>query len=255
VVNTTAGRAIAALGVVLAFVTIWIDALPGDSYWSGDGTTGAFVLVLAGLAALALAAGYAGHPADGALFAVGAVMLGFYLFIPVALAFDQWDIPEAGTWLGICAGALTAIGAAISYRATGASPGMPAGRSRASLVAGLGIALVFPGIWLDATSDGDSYWSSSGLGHALGLFLLILAIACGLAWAAGLVGRSVRGLDSALTLVLLGFVSFFPVGAAFGDFGSLDAGAWLAFAGGILAAGGTWAARTEDVPRAAAVAV
>jgi hypothetical protein len=251
--NTTAGRAIAALGVVLAFVCIWIDALPGDSYWSGDGTTAAFCLVLAALAALAFAAGAVGRRMDGALFAVGAVMLGFYLFIPVAFAFDQWDIPEAGTWLALSAGALIVIGAGLSCLAAERQEA-PAGMSGASLVPGLGIALVFPGIWLDATSDGDSYWSSSGLGHALGIFLLVLAVACGLTWAARVAGRRVYGLDSALALVLLGFVSFFPVGAAFGDFGSLEAGAWLAFAGGILAAGGSWAARGAELPRTAAAA-
>jgi hypothetical protein len=250
-VNTTAGRAIAAVGVVLAFICIWVDALPGDSYWSGDGTTGAFVLILACLAALALAASYTGRPANTALLAVGSIMLGFYLFIPVAFAFDQWDIPEAGTWLALCSGALIVIGAGISYLAAETEKEAHAGMSTASLVAGLGIALVFPGIWLDATSDGDSYWSSSGLGHALGIFLLILAIACGLTWMARLAGTSVRGLDSILTLVLLGFVSFFPVGAAFGDFGTLDAGAWLAFTGGILAAGGTWAVHGQEVPRTA----
>ena len=65
---------------------------------------------------------------------------------------------------------------------------------------------------------------------------------------------NVRGLDWPLTLVLLGFVSFIPVGAAFGDFGTLDAGAWLACAGGILAAGGTWAARGIEMPRMAPAA-
>jgi hypothetical protein len=251
-VNAMAGRAIAAVGVVLAFVCIWIDALPGDSYWSGDGTVAAFVLVLAGLAALAFVAGYAGRGGTGALFAIGAVMLGFYLFIPVALAFDDWDQTRAGTWLAVAAGGLIVIGAGITYLMRGAPQATPAGMSPASLAAGLGIALVFPGIWLDATSTGDSYWSSAGLGHSLGIVLLILAVASALAWAASYAGTNTGGLDAALTLVLLGFVSFFPVGAAFGDFGTLRAGAWLAFAGGILAAGGVWAARGQEMPRTAA---
>jgi hypothetical protein len=251
-VNTTAGRAIAAVGVVLAFVTIWIDALPGDSYWSGDGTTGAFVLVLACLAALALVGGYAGRHADGPLFAVGAVMLGFYLFIPAAFAFDQWDVPESGTWLAVCAGGLIVIGAGVSCLASVPAAETHAGLSAASLSAGLGIALVFPGTFLDATSSGDSYWSSAGIGHSLGILLLILAVGAAVSWAAEVAGVGTRGLDQAFPLVLLGYVSFFPVGAAFGDFGTLDAGAWLAFAGGILAAGGVWAAHGTEMPRAAA---
>jgi hypothetical protein len=242
------------VGVVLAFVTIWIDALPGDSYWSGDGTTGAFVLVLACLAALALAGGYAGRHADGMLFAVGAVMLGFYLFIPAAFAFDQWDIPESGTWLAVCAGGLIVIGAGISCLASGTAQRAHPGVSAASLSAGLGIVLVVPGIFIDATSSGDSYWSSAGIGHSLGILLLILTVGSALAWAAEIAGTSTRGLDLAFPLVMLGYVAFFPVGSAFGDFGTLDAGAWLAFAGGILAAGGTWVARGMEVPRAAAAA-
>ena len=251
--NAMAGRAIAAVGVVLAFVAIWIDALPGTSYWNLDGTIGAFALVLAGLAALLLAAGYAGLSTNGALFAVGAVMLGYYGWYPAALAVNNWDQTRAGTWLAFAAGALIVIGAGASY-VTGAAPrDTPAGLSRETLAAGLGIALVFPGIFLHV-GNGETYWNLSPFGHSLGIVMLALAIVAGLAWAAGVAGTSTRGLDQALTLVLLGLVSFVPVGAAFGDFGSLRAGAWLAFAGGVLAAGGTWAARGTEMPRTAAAA-
>jgi hypothetical protein len=79
----------------------------------------------------------------------------------------------------------------------------------------------------------------------------VLAIVCGLVWAVTLIGVPTRGLDAAVTLVLLGLVAFDPVGAAFNNLGDLQAGAWLAFAGGILAAGGTWAARGAEAPHAA----
>jgi hypothetical protein len=241
-VKAMAGKAIAAVGVALAFVGIWIDSLPGESYWSGDGTIGAFALLLACLAALALVAGF-----TGALFAVGAVMLGFYAFVPAVLAFDDWDRTRAGTWIALAAGGLIVIGTAISYlNAPAAST--PGGVSAASLTAGAGVALLFPGIFLDA-SGGESYWSSSG--HSLGVVMLVVAGAAALAWAATVAGMPTRGLDQALTLVALGLVAFFPVGAAWGDFGNLDSGCWLAFAGGILAAGGIWAARGLDVPRTA----
>ena len=63
--NRTAGWAIAAVGVVLALVAIWIDSLQGSSYWS-DGTTGVFLLIVAGIAGLGLLAEYAGgHAANG----------------------------------------------------------------------------------------------------------------------------------------------------------------------------------------------
>jgi len=63
-----------------------------------------------------------------------------------------------------------------------------------------------------------------------------------------------RGVDAALTLVLLGLVAFDPVSVAFNNLGDLQAGAWLALAGGILAAGGTWSARGVEAQRAAVTA-
>ena len=247
-----AGRAIAAVGVGLAIAAIWIDVLEGATYWS-DGTTGVFLLVLAAVAGIALAAGYTGRSMNGAVFAAGAVLLGFYGWIPVALAFNDWDQTRSGAWLGVVGAALIVIGAGGSYLASGGAGDTPAGLAGPSLAAGLGIALVFPGIFIDSLA-GTSYWANPGLGHSLGIVLLILAIASGLAWAAAVTGRRARGLDQALTLVLLGLLAVYPVGAAFGDFGSLEAGAWIAFAGAILAAGGTWAARGAELPRAAAAA-
>ncbi len=247
-----AGRVIAGVGVVLAFVAIWIDAVPGSSYWDFDGTVAAFGIALAAIAALLLVAGSAGKAGNGALFAAGAVLLGFWAWFPAATAFSDWDQTRAGMWLAFAGGALIAIGAAVSFVVAGGASSTPAGPSPAALAAGLGIALVFPGIFIDA-SEGQSYWDGP-LGHSLGILMLILAVAAALAWAATFAGAGTRGLDAAVTLVLLGLVAFVPVGAAFGDFGSLDAGAWIAFAGGILAAGGTWAARGTEIPRAAAAA-
>jgi hypothetical protein len=249
-VNELAGRAIAGVGVALAFACIWIDALPGNSYWSGDGTTGAFVLALAILALLGLAVG----GANDLLLAAGGILLGFYLFIPVAFAFDHLDVPEAGTWLALSAGVLIVAGVVLTALTGREARETPAGLSRTALLTALGIVLVFPGIFVDATTDGDSYWSSVGIGHSLGICLLVVAALSGAAWAARVAGFPLRGLDWPVMLVMLGFVSFFPVGAAFGEFGTLDAGAWLAFSGGILAAGGVWAARGTELQPAKAVA-
>jgi hypothetical protein len=245
-----AGRAIAGVGVVLAIVAIWVDAIQGSNYWS-DGTTGVFLLVLAAIAGLGLAAEYAGQTTNGWVFAAGAVLLGFYGWLPVALAFDQWDLLDSGAWLGVAGGALIVIGAGSAYVAAGGAASTPAGTSPGALAAGLGIALVFPGIFIDSLS-GTSYWNNPGFGRSLGIVLLVLAVVCGLLWAAAVAGTPTRGLDQGLSLVLLGLLAVYPVGAAFGDFGSLDSGAWLGFAGGILAAGGTWAARGHELPHAAA---
>jgi hypothetical protein len=250
-VNRMAGWLIAAVGTALALVAIWTDSIQGSTYWS-DGTTGAFLLILAGVAGLALLAEYAGRPgqdATGWAFAAGAILFGFYGWLPVVTAFDQWDLLDAGAWLGVAGGGLIMIGTGWSYVVRGGPASTPAARSPAALAAALGIVLVFPSIFLDALT-GTSYWNLSG--HSLGIVLLILAIAALLVWAAGFAGTPTRGLDLALALVLFGLLAVLPVGAAFGDFGTLDTGAWLGFAGGILAAGGTWAARGMELPHAAA---
>jgi hypothetical protein len=249
-VNALAGRGIATAGAVLAIVAIWIDATPGESYWDFDGTLAGFGLALGIIAALLVAAGYIGAAVDGPLFAVGAVLIGYWGWFPAATAFNHWDDTRAGMWLAFGGGVLIALGAAVSLAAAGRLSSTPAGTSTPALAAGLGIALVFPGIFLDA-SGGQSYWDGP-LGHSLGIVMLILAIVAGLAWAVSSAGMSTHGFDAAVTLVLLGLVAFIPISDAFNNLGDLDSGAWLALAGGILAAGGTWAVRGGEMPRTAA---
>ena len=249
-VNAAVGRAIAALGAALAIAAIWIDFAPGSSYWDVDGTLAGVGLALGIIAALLVAAAYVGGELYGALFAVGAALVGYWGWFPAATAFDDWGDTRSGMWLAFAGGVLIALGAAVLLAATGGLTSTPAGTSTPALAAGLGIVLVFPGIFLDARG-GQSYWNGP-LGHSVGIVMLILAIAAGLAWAASVAGMGTRGADVAVTLVLIGFVAFTPILAAFNSFGELGAGAWLALAGGILAAGGTWAARGSDLPRTAA---
>lgn len=248
--NTMAGRVIAAAGAALAIIGLFIDYTPGQTYWNLDGTLAAVGLAAAIVAALLVAWAYAGQAMDGLLFAVGAFLIGYWGFFPALTAFNDWDKTRAGMWLAFAGGILIALGAGVTIWAAAGARSTPAGATPAALAAGLGIALVIPGIFIDA-GEGATYWNVSG--HSLGIVMLALAVLAGLAWAATVTGTATRGLDAALTLVLLGIVAFNPVGAAFGDFGTLGAGAWLAFAGGILAAGGTWAARGIELPHAAAV--
>jgi hypothetical protein len=244
-----AGRGIAQIGAILAIVALFIDYTPGQSYWDLDGTLAALGLALGIIAALLGAAALGGMRGEAWLFGIGAFLTGYWGFFPALTAFDDWDQTRAGLWLAFAGGLLIALGAGAAMWAAGGPRSTPAGTTPAALAAGLGIALVFPGIFLDA-SEGVSYWNASG--HSLGIVMLIVAILAGLTWAATVTGTATRGLDVALTLVLLGLVAFNVVGAAFGDFGTLDSGAWLAFAGGVLAAGGTWAARGIEMPRTAA---
>src|SRR6266511_3160337 len=90
---------IGAVGAVLAIVAIWIDAVPGSSYWDFDGTIAGFGLALGIIAALLAAAGHTGRAMGGALFAVGAVLLGYWGWFPAVTAFDDWDQDRKSTRL------------------------------------------------------------------------------------------------------------------------------------------------------------
>lgn len=247
--NPMAGRGIALVGAVLAIVGLFVTALAGQSYWDIDGTLAVFGLVVAVLAGLCVLMTYAGWETDGWSAGLGALLIGYWGWFPAATAFDHWDRLKAGVWLCFAGGIVVLLGAAAAIGARGGARSTPAGLSPASLAAGVGIALVFPGIFLDAES-GQSYWDGP-LGHSLGIVMLIVAILTGLAWAASAAGTGTRGLDVVFSMILLGLVAFDPVGTAFNNLGDLQTGAWLALAGGILAAGGIWAARGIEMPHAA----
>jgi hypothetical protein len=249
-VTPTAGRAVAQIGAVLAIVGIFLTAVAGQSYWDLDGTIAGFGLAFAILAALCVAASYQGWATDGWLAGLGALMIGYWGWFPAATAFSDWDETRAGVWLPFAGGILVLLGAAAAIQAAGGARSTPAGLSPGALAAGVGIALVFPGIFLDAES-GQSYWDGP-LGHSLGIVMLAVAALAGLVWAASSAGTGTRGFDVAVSLILLGLVAFDPIGAAFNRLGDLDTGAWLALAGGVLAAGGTWAARGIEMSHAAA---
>lgn len=245
--NAQAGRGIAAVGAVLAFVAIWIHALNGRSYWNFDRTVGVFLIILACLAVLALlgavAAGMTGQ-ADRALLFVGAILFGFYLFFPAAFATDQWDLLDAGAWLGLSGAGLVTIGAMVAHAAGSGRPAEPAGRGGLDppmLVGLLGVVLVVVSIWTKLETGAGSYWNLSGAGHSLGIVLLILACACGagLLLAAVWGMRSLAGLGWLAGLIACGIVLFDPVRAAFHQFGTLGTGAWLGLVGGLLIAVGS----------------
>src|SRR5205085_2180795 len=119
-------------------------------------------------------------------------LIGYWGFYPALTAFNDWDKTRAGMWLAFAGGILIAIGAGVTIWAAGGARSTPTGPTPAALAAGLGIALVIPGIFIDA-SAGVTYWKASG--HSLGIVMLALAVLAGLAWAATATGRATRGLD------------------------------------------------------------
>jgi hypothetical protein len=245
-VNAQAGKAIAALGVVFAFLGIWLAALASggfsQSYWQIDGTLGAYLLVLAILGAFLLLGAVAMGRGTGslALGAVGATLFGSYLFFPATLAFDQLGTLGAGAWLGLCT-VLIVAGVAIMH-----PPGDRRIVGREAPVAdralqALGLVLLLVALWLKVDKKGGSYWSVPNGGHSLGaVFLVLIAVCAACVAAAYTTRRRVADLlGAAAAFVLLGLVLFIPVGEAFKSLGDLRLGAWLGLVGGILLAVGS----------------
>jgi hypothetical protein len=243
-VDAQVGKAVAAVGVVLALVAIWVNALTGQSYWDLDGTVGVFLLLMAILAGLAVAAGM-----SRAMLLTGGILLGFYGFLPAAYATDHWGVLDAGAWLGFCGGALIALGAVAILAPSWFHAGTRVEASPlAAGIAALGVVLSVVAIWPDA-DKGGSYWNAPALGHSLGVVMLIAAIATGLGLAAGsaMGSRPGLGLAAVAGSILCGLMLFLPVGDAFNQLGDLRAGGWLGFFGGLMAAGGTYALLGEEV--------
>jgi len=226
------GRGIAAVGIALALVAVWVDFGP-DSYWSFDGSLGGLLLILAILAVLALGAAFMTNDRDYdiAYGAIGGIGFGIYLFYPAVLAFDQWDQLDAGAWLGLCS-ALTFIGASIATWSSDRAVGRPS--AAGAVLALIGLGLVVAGLFPSFIDGAGSYWSISGNGHSFGVLMLIAVVLEVVAIAAAYSGTT--GVDSAVLLgaIILGAAIAIPDQSAFNHFGNLGAGAWLMGVGGLL---------------------
>jgi hypothetical protein len=107
------------------------------------------------------------------------------------------------------------------------------------LVAAVGVATAFLGIWLNAVDTPEfsiSYWDLDG---TLAGVLLALAWLAGLAVAgAFLVGHPAFDVTlGAAGSVLFGLYLFFPAGAAFSQWDTLGRGAWLGVCSGLIVLG------------------
>ena len=247
--TVSVGRGIAAVGVVLGLVAIWVDFGP-TSYWSYDGSLSGLLLILGLGAALALIGAFMTNERDFdiAYGALGGVGFGIYLFYPAIFAFDQWDQLDSGAWLGLCS-ALTFIGASIATwsGARVLRRPSPVGAVTALVGCGLVIAGLFPSFF----RGGGSYWSITGYGHSFGILMIILvvleALAIFAAW------QSSAGIDSAVMVggIILGAAIALPDQSAFNHFGDLGTGGWLTGVGGLLVAIGVlvlWLGSDEAAP-------
>lgn len=226
------GRGLAAAGIVLGFVSIFVDFGP-SSYWSFDGSLGGLLLILWILAALALAGAYVtgSRDYDIGYGAIGGIGFGIYLFYPAVLAPDHWDQLDAGAWLGLCS-ALTFVGASIATWSSDRPMKRPS--AAGAVVALVGLGLMVAGLFPDWVSGRGSYWNIRGGGHSFGILMLILVALEALAIFAAWSGAA--GVDSVVLLggVALGASIAIPDQSAFNHFGDLGTGAWLMGFGGLL---------------------
>ena len=233
------GEAVAAVGVVLGLVALWMNQVVGtSSKYSNDGTITASIIIVLGIAACCLGASLLGYgDLDLAAATTGALAFGFYLFVPAISAFKSFDWVGAGAWVGICAG-LVPLGAGVAHfsareqsdeNATAANP--------ATAVAAIGLVLIVTGTWMNVLSKtSTSYWNASASGHVLGLLLLLLALASALLLAGAFDSRSGCLADLALIVsgITAGLAMQQGVKQAFGAFDAMGSGAWVELIGGLV---------------------
>jgi hypothetical protein len=178
---------------------------------------------------------------------IGAILLGFFLLVPVAVGFSHLDTLSLAPKLGLGGSALIVLGA-VPLRALCSFERL---RERGGLLvyatwllATTGLGLVIVSLWsslllFSNTATSPRYWDSAGYagGHTLGIFMLALAI-FGIAAALGcavlkapFLGKWALG----ASLVLLGVTLFDPAGLAFRRLIALGPGGGLALEGSLLA--------------------
>jgi hypothetical protein len=239
------------IGIVLATGAVWFDLDDqGGSYWD-DPTNAAWLLTLSGVSALSVVLGFVSRRVWLSLvpLAAGFVLFGFHLFLVGFFGPQDLDLVERATWWGLGGAGIMVLGAFLlvgESRRQGLERAPTGGLTISRFIAALGIALLFPGIWLDAVELRSTepslvvtYWDF--LGHSLGILLLALA---GVLVAIFVMGWRLRwpeadSLVAALSLVVLGLAIYLPVTYAFDGFGALRAGAWIALGGATLASAGS----------------
>jgi hypothetical protein len=229
---------IAVAGLVLGFVAIFVNFAStsgGSVKYSDDGSVLAFLLVALILAAVCLAMTLAGRDDMEAAAAVaGGAAFGFYLFIPASFGFNHFDIVDTGGWLGVCSG-LVPLGLWYSLSSRPVTLNRPTPELAVPAIVGRICCIV--AIWL-TVELGASYWDLLDQGRALPALMLVLVIGGALLGVATSFGRSPTRVTADGVLILaavtFGLYGAEPVQAAFNDFGTLDTGAWLGAAGGLV---------------------
>jgi hypothetical protein len=123
-----------------------------------------------------------------------------------------------------------------------------------------GRILCLVAIWLTAESDiGVSYWNLADRGRALPALMLLLVLGGAVLGASTLGSPTSMAADGTLILAAVTFGLFGAevIASAFGELGSLGAGAWLGAAGGLVLVIGVkllWKSMSSEVPESTTVA-
>ena len=261
---------VVAIGIGLTLAALRLDILAetvglggGLSYWTSWTTRLILLALIAGCAGLLIANVIREEERDRFLATIsglGMILLGFFLFIPVAIGFGHLSELALGPKFGVAGSALIVLGA-LPLRALGSRR---SSRERRGLpfyvtwsVAVVGSALVIVSLWRETaanpitnTAGGRSlginatfphYWSSVGLsgGHSLGIFMLAVAIAA-IVFALGDAVLKIPAMGKCAlgaSLLLLGVAIYYPWGYLVGflNISALSTGAGLAIEGGLLA--------------------
>ena len=172
--NGSVGRMVAAVGLVLGFVAIFVkfaSVADNSAKYSDDGTVLAFLLVALIACAGLLAATFAGRDdLEAAAAVAGGAAFGFYLFIPSAFGFNHFDVVDVGGWLGVCSG-LTPLGLWYSMSSKPVTLTRPSLALAAPIVVGRICCIV--AIWWVAEIN-TSYWNLLDQGRALPALMLLL---------------------------------------------------------------------------------
>lgn len=232
------GEIVALVGVVLAFIAIWVKALDiSDAKYADDGTVVVVAVIILGLAACCLVASLllGKENLDLTAAVAGAAAFGFLLYQPAIMAFKNIGHLSWGAWLGICAG-LIPLGAGAAYLSRKRPDAKASGITLWTVAAAIGLLLIVIGIWSElADKSGVSYWNASSSGHALGLLLLLLVIVSAILILMAANGRKAELADLALIVsaITAGVAVAQGVHDAFGSLDRMGTGAWLELFGGL----------------------
>jgi hypothetical protein len=253
---------VVAIGIGLTLASLRLDIFTSlesldITYWS-NWTTRVLLVALIAVCAGLLIVNVIRDEGDrflASVCGVGAILLGYFLFIPVAGGFDNLGKLALGPKLAVLGSALIVLGA-LPLRALGSwqrsreRSGRPlyvawliAAIAPVLVIVSLNLNTVTPTVALSnstgATGAAPRYWHSAGFAgnHDLGIFMLVLAVvAIAMAIGGAVLKAHVLGRWAlAASLLLLGLTLYYPSQLAFRRLGSIASGGGLALEGSVLA--------------------